>query len=125
VFDLDNLAEMRARDPEDILRLIREIPEQMRVAWRNVSAFALPPHYAEVDNVVIMGMGGSAIAGDLLRTLVAGEARAPIEVVREYAVPAYVGPRTLAIASSYSGNTEETLAAFAGPRWPSSAPAGS
>jgi len=57
-------------------------------------------------------MGGSAIGGDLLRTLLETECPVPITVNRDYTVPAYVNERTLAIASSYSGDTEETLAAL-------------
>lgn len=112
MIDLDNVQEMRRQDPEGMVDRIAELPDQLREAWQNASGFSLPPDYADIDNVVIMGLGGSAIGGDLARTLVAGEARVPIEVVREYDPPGYVGPRTLAIATSYSGNTEETLAAY-------------
>jgi len=62
--------------------------------------------------VVILGMGGSAIAGDLLRALVALESPVPIFGHRGYNLPLLVAGRTLLIASSYSGNTEETLSAF-------------
>ena len=74
--------------------------------------FSLPADYSEVDKVVILGMGGSAIGGDLVSSLVAAEARLPILVHRDYGLPAFVDARTLVIASSYSGNTEETLSAF-------------
>jgi glucose/mannose-6-phosphate isomerase len=57
-------------------------------------------------------MGGSAIGGDLVRRLLVDESRAPITVLREYNLPAWVDARTLVVASSYSGNTEETLSAF-------------
>jgi glucose/mannose-6-phosphate isomerase len=63
--------------------------------------------------IVIIGMGGSAIGGDLLAALVADECPCPILVHRGYNLPAYVnGPDTLVIGSSHSGNTEETLSAF-------------
>ncbi len=116
MIDLDNVAEMRKLDPAGMLDRIAELPAQLRDAWRNASGLSLPAAYAEVDNVVIMGLGGSAIGGDLVRSLVAGEARVPVEVVRDYDLPAFVGARTLAIAASYSGNTEETLAAYAAAR---------
>jgi glucose/mannose-6-phosphate isomerase len=57
-------------------------------------------------------MGGSAIGGDLVRSLAESEARVPVLVNRDYGLPAFVDDRTLVIASSYSGNTEETLSAF-------------
>lgn len=110
--DLENLAAMRRLDPEGMLDRIAELPIQLRDSWQAVANLTLPRGYAEVDNVVVLGMGGSAIGGDLVRTLTAGELRVPMEVVREYELPAFVGPRTLAIASSYSGNTEETLTAY-------------
>jgi glucose/mannose-6-phosphate isomerase len=113
VIDLDNIQSLRQQDPQRMLDRISELPDQLRDSWRAVAGFSLPSDYTAVDNVIIMGMGGSAIGGDLVRTLVAGEARAPIEIVRDYNIPAYVGPRTLAIASSYSGNTEESLSGFA------------
>ena len=69
----------------------------------------LPDKYR---NVLVVGMGGSAIGGDLLRTLALDEAAVPVVVSRSYRLPAWVGPETVVIASSYSGNTEETLAAL-------------
>jgi glucose/mannose-6-phosphate isomerase len=63
--------------------------------------------------IIIVGMGGSAIGGDLLAALVADECPCPIIVQRGYDLPAFVdGPETLVIGSSHSGNTEETLSAF-------------
>jgi glucose/mannose-6-phosphate isomerase len=57
-------------------------------------------------------MGGSAIGGDLVRSLAMSEAKVPVIVHRDYGLPAFVDERTLVIASSYSGNTEETLSGF-------------
>lgn len=113
MIDLDDLEGIARQDPEGMRERIAELPDQLRECWQAVATIHLPPEYSEVDNVIVLGMGGSAIGGDLVRTLVARESRVPIEVVRDYCLPAYVGPRTLAIASSYSGNTEETLASFA------------
>lgn len=63
-------------------------------------------------NVIINGLGGSAIGGDLLRSYVTDEVTIPIFVNRNYSLPAFAGKETLAIISSYSGNTEETTSAF-------------
>lgn len=66
-----------------------------------------------IKRIIIVGMGGSAIGGDLLAALVADECLCPILVQRGYDLPAFVdGPETLVIGSSHSGNTEETLNAF-------------
>ena len=65
------------------------------------------------DHVVVVGMGGSAIAGDIVRCFAVKEAPVPITVVRNYTLPAFVSEQTLVIISSFSGNTEETLSGMA------------
>jgi glucose/mannose-6-phosphate isomerase len=77
-----------------------------------VQPFELPKEYARCQNVAILGMGGSAIGADLARSLALDAASVPIAVNREYTAPAYIGPSSLVIASSFSGNTEETLSAL-------------
>lgn len=63
----------------------------------------------DVRNILILGMGGSAIGGDIARVVLQNECDVPILVNRSYNIPAWVNGHTLVIASSYSGNTEETL----------------
>lgn len=94
-----------------LLRL-HEMPEQCQQAWQLAINFKLPQDYAEVNKVVILGMGGSAIGGDLASSLVAAEAKLPILIHRDYNLPTFVDAKTLVIASSYSGMTEETLFSF-------------
>ena len=72
----------------------------------------IPPEYSQISNVVIVGMGGSAIGGDIVRRLAMYESKVAVRVHRDYGLPAFVDENTLVIASSYSGNTEETLSAF-------------
>ena len=74
--------------------------------------FDLPPDYSQIDKAVILGMGGSAIGADLVSSLAATEARLPILIHRDCNLPAFIDSRTLVIASSYSGMTEETLSSF-------------
>ncbi len=109
---IETVEAIRAADPGNMLDRIKELPQQMRDAWRIAKAAALPPHYSDVRNIVVAGMGGSAIGGDLAAALLADELKVPMTVHRDYGLPAYVGRDTLVIASSYSGNTEETLASF-------------
>jgi len=92
--------------------LIRDLPRQCRVAWREGQALDLPPDYRDVNKMVILGMGGLVIAGDLLRSLAALESPVPIFVHRDYGLPLLVDERTLLVAMSYSGETEETVSAF-------------
>jgi len=112
MIDLDNWTLFHKIDPADMLSRIAELPQQCRDAWANVQGLALPPKYHQVNKIVILGMGGSAIGGDLLRALAEPECALPIVTNRDYTVPAFVNAETLVIASSYSGNTEETLSAF-------------
>ena len=71
---------------------------------------ALDPE--RIRNVVVAGMGGSAIAGDLLRCLALKQSPTPVFVNRSYGLPGFVNEYTLVIISSFSGNTEETLSAY-------------
>jgi glucose/mannose-6-phosphate isomerase len=110
--DLDDMAYLREVDPGDMASRISELPKQCRDAKEVASQCTLPEEYAGSEAIVILGLGGSAIGGDLVKTLVEGECRVPIFVSRQYDLPAFVSEKTLVIASSYSGNTEETLSAF-------------
>jgi len=110
--DLDDLLIYRKLDAAGMLGHLHQFPEQCRLAWEKVLKFALPPEYSRVDKVVILGMGGSAIGGDMVRRLALAESRVPVWVIRDYGLPPFVNGDTLVIASSYSGNTEETLSAF-------------
>jgi glucose/mannose-6-phosphate isomerase len=110
--DLDNASVYRQFDKSGMLGHLHSFPEQCRKAWESIQRFKLPAEYARVSNVVIAGMGGSAIGGDFARRLALSESKLPVWVHRDYALPAFVDRNTLVIASSYSGNTEETLSAF-------------
>ena len=110
--NLDDVKVYQQNDPEGMLARIKELPMQCQQAWQAAMSFKLPADYADVDRVVVLGMGGSAIGGDLVRSLVQSESRIPVIVHREYGLPAFVDEKTLVIASSYSGNTEETLSGF-------------
>jgi len=110
--DLDSLETYRRYDPEGMLLHLHNLPRQCRDAWREAGEFALPSDFKDIDKVVICGMGGSAIGGDLLRSLASDMPTPIIFVNREYDLPSFVDEETLVVTSSYSGNTEETLSAF-------------
>lgn len=111
--DLDDLAALRRLDPQRMDQRIAELPDQCRRAWELVQAWSPPRGYDRVAGVAILGMGGSAIGGDLARGLAAPHSPIPIFVMRDDQLPRFVDSKYLVIASSYSGDTEETLAAFA------------
>ena len=105
--------EARARlDPGGRGAAVRDLPDQCRAAWEEARRLELPPAYREIERIVILGMGGSAIAGDILRLLLDRECPVPVISQRHYDLPPYVDDPTLLIAASFSGNTEETLSAF-------------
>ncbi len=102
---------IRRYDPSDMRKLLIAFPEQVQDAVKIGTEAKIPYTAAGIENVVVTGLGGSAIGGDLLRSYLAGDLRVPFVVNRHYVLPAFVGPRTLVVVSSYSGNTEETIAA--------------
>jgi len=105
--------QVKKLDPADMYTRIYEFPKQLQEGYNlpirgDLSAI----NTAEIKNIVIIGMGGSAIGGDILRSYLADEVAIPILINRNYGLPRFVNQHTLLIAASYSGNTEETLAAF-------------
>lgn len=115
--DLDDALVYPRFDPSSMRRFLHQFPGECRRAWQSVSQFHLPDTYAGIDRVLIVGMGGSAAAGDIVRHLAINETKVPIWVHRDYGLPSsVVDEDTLVIFSSYSGNTEETLSAFAASR---------
>ena len=110
--DLDNVSAYPQFDKLGMLEHLHAFPEQCQKAWEKVHRFELPHLHTRISNVVILGMGGSAIGGDFVRRLALAESKVPVWVHRDYGLPAFVDDNTLVIASSYSGNTEETLSAF-------------
>ena len=99
-------------DASGMLNHLHEFPQQCWRAWERAMRFALPSEYSEIDKVIILGMGGSAIGGEIIRCLASAESKVPVWVHRDYGLPPFTDDRTLVIASSYSGNTEETISAF-------------
>ena len=112
MINLDNLRALQHLDRDGMLAHVRALPEQCRAAWAGVRELELPARYLDANKIVIAGMGGSAIGGDLAAEIAGPDSSIPILVLRDYELPAYVDRRTMVIGSSYSGNTEETLAVF-------------
>jgi len=107
--DLDNRESFAALDKSQVYESVELLPNQFEEAWEGMKSVELPP-YGILLNVVICGMGGSALGGRIIDALSEDNQRVPIEVFTGYHVPFYTGQQTLVIISSYSGNTEESLA---------------
>ncbi|HLM65695.1 MAG TPA: bifunctional phosphoglucose/phosphomannose isomerase [Acidimicrobiales bacterium] len=98
-------------DSLDMLGLTKAFPEQVETAAGVAAGIDGLPAHEDVDSVLIMGMGGSGIAGDLVAAVSAPFSSVPIVVAKGYAPPNFVSPGTLVFAVSFSGDTEETLEA--------------
>jgi glucose/mannose-6-phosphate isomerase len=103
-------------DPRGIYDLTVGFPEQCREALRLAESAAIPFSGEGTDLVVVTGLGGSAAGGDFTRALFEAEGRVPCLVNRDYALPHFVSVDSLVFVTSYSGNTEETLSAYADAR---------
>jgi glucose/mannose-6-phosphate isomerase len=112
--NLDDLERLKHLDSQDMLGQIESLPEQLAAAWIEGQAHPLPSIDPQrISHVVISGVGGSAIGGELIAAYSSPLSSIPIVVHRDYGLPAHAqGPETLVIASSHSGNTEETLDGF-------------
>lgn len=92
--------------------LVLNFPNQLQEAIEIGQNFKVNTPAKPIHNVVISGLGGSGIGGTIVSQLLANDLTVPVTVVKTYNLPAFVNENTLFIASSYSGNTEETLATF-------------
>jgi len=105
---LDDTEKRAELDSQDMLGTLEEFPEQIEEVVERMDINLLP---FQPKNIVVTGMGGSAIVGDTLKSFLANRIKVPIYVNRDYTLPSFVGENTLLIVVSYSGNTEETLSA--------------
>ena len=113
MLDLNDATAIHAADPFHFRDHIVALPQQLTEGWSAVDAVPLPESFRQIDRIVMVGMGGSAIGAALFAALAAPECPHPISVVRDYDLPAFAsGSSTLVIAISFSGDTEEVLSAF-------------
>lgn len=99
-------------DPQDMFGAIYRFADQIQEAIGIGEQINLQNDYSACENIIVAGMGGSAIGGDVVKTIVNQELKIPFYVNRNYTLPHWVNEKTLVICSSYSGNTEESLSAY-------------
>ncbi len=109
---LDQPSKVGALDPKGMLQKVMDVPFHCQDARNKVHNRPPKMNTRSIKNVVLSGLGGSAIGGDILRTLIWKSAPFSMSVNRHYELPGYVAKDTLVVCSSYSGNTEETLSVF-------------
>ena len=112
--NFDNLQHIKTIDPDGMIDHINAMPDHIAQTWERAQSLRLPDSFAAIDRIVICGMGGSAIGGELVSAAIADTCPVPVAVNRDYTLPAFAqGRNTLVVACSHSGGTEETRAAFA------------
>ena len=106
---LDNINVLSQRDPEGALGIVAS---QYQQAAFDAQVLNSEHDTREITSLVVTGMGGSALAALVIKVLLQSKLSIPFDIIRGYDLPAYVNENTLVVASSYSGNTEETLSAL-------------
>ena len=99
-----------SHDTKNLHAVIKDSWQQAENAWKSIDLSGIDTD--NIDNIIVTGLGGSAISGDVLRNFLSSELKKPLIVNRTYNLPLFAGRNTLVIVSSYSGNTEETISAF-------------
>lgn len=107
---LDNLDEIKRIDNSGMLSFCVEAPKHYAEAAKMAKEVSIS--YPKPQTIIISGMGGSAIGGELLKDWARDKIAVPIEVCRDYSLPAYANKNTLVFVVSYSGETEESLSTF-------------
>lgn len=96
-------------DSLDMWGLTAGLPEQVEAAVRSARGLEGLPGHDDIENVVVLGMGGSGIAGDVVREIAGPFMPVPVVVHKGYQIPNFIGEGSLVFAVSFSGNTEETV----------------
>ena len=113
MLNLDDLNAIAALDSEDVLAAVERFPDQCREGWEIGRAATGLPDAAGLESIVVLGMGGSGVSGDVVRAVVEPRLSLPLRVIKGYGpLPEWIGRNTLVFAVSYSGSTEETVAAL-------------
>jgi glucose/mannose-6-phosphate isomerase len=107
---LDNIDKINQIDTSHMLSFLENIGEHYKEAEKNSKKILI--NYPNPSNIIIAGMGGSAIGGELLKDWTKNKVNIPIEIVRDYSLPTYANEKSLVLILSYSGETEESLSAF-------------
>jgi glucose/mannose-6-phosphate isomerase len=99
-------------DSIDIGYATERMSEQFRATWQGTRDIKLPAAYRKCTNIVLVGMGGSAIGPRMIKSVFYKDLKAPFEIVNRYELPASATKKTLVLISSFSGTTEEVVAAM-------------
>lgn len=110
--NIDDQSYISSLDSSNMLGSIKMLDKQIQQTWEEISHIDVPGSYKDVNKIVFVGMGGSALGAHVFKHLYAPAITIPFEIVSDYNLPAYVDNNTLVITGSYSGTTEEVLSCF-------------
>ena len=108
---LDSREKINAIDKTGLLSSVESLPDQIQDAWEQTQNLVFPDTFPNISNIIVSGMGWSSLGAQVIKRLFKDELSVPIEIYPHYHLPGYAGKNSLVILSSYSGTTEETLAA--------------
>ena len=110
--NVDDIKTIENFDKSNMRKLLYDFPHQGEKIVQLMEHIRLPSTYREVRNIVVSGLGGSSVGGDLLKNFLRDKINLPLIVNRSYTLPHWIGKDSLLICVSYSGNTEETLSTY-------------
>ncbi len=109
---LDNLSTINKFDSLNMLGSLELLGKQIEQIAAQAKGIKTPQAYKSARNIVVAGMGGSSLGAHIIKSVFHDDLKIPTEVVNGYCIPGYVDSKTLVLVSSYSGNTEEAVAAL-------------
>src|SRR3989344_5000344 len=110
---LDDKAKISALDSQNMLGSIQLLGKQVEEVLALAKKVKVPDSYKKANNLVVLGMGGSALGAHLIKSVFLESLKIPVEIVNGYQAPGFVNEKSLVIASSYSGSTEEIISSVA------------
>ena len=110
--NLNDIKKIKKIDAGNMSGSLTMLPKQIKSVWEEAEKIKLPAEYSQVDKVVVFGMGGSNLGARIIASIFKDKLKAPLIIEAGYEIPGFIDHNTLAIISSYSGNTEEPLSVF-------------
>src|SRR4051812_48798976 len=107
--NLNDRAALREFDSMNMLGSIEKLADQVREIMVEAKGIKIPASYKKVNNIVVLGMGGSALGARIIKTVFQDSLKIPLDIINNYHAPASVNSKTLVISSSYSGTPEEAI----------------
>jgi len=109
---LDDIKAIKKLDSGNMLGSLQLLSKQVEQIYNSSQTLTIPSNYKNINKIVVLGMGGSALGAHVIKTLFTKELKYPLEIVNNYEIPCFIDNKTLVIGSSYSGTTEEVLSAI-------------